>query len=123
MHWRVQVTTVDKYQGQQNDIVLLSLVRTRAVGHVRDVRRYAELTMLVSWLWLLFQAQLQRLMWDLGSICQGDRCNPACWTTGHTSGATKAGLAAAVPGAVVAVLQLLLSGSTADSPFFFGCRL
>ena len=34
-----RVTTVDKYQGQQNDIVLLSLVRTRSVGHVRDVRR------------------------------------------------------------------------------------
>ena len=34
-----QVTTVDKYQGQQNEYVLLSLVRTRAVGHVRDVRR------------------------------------------------------------------------------------
>lgn len=34
-----QVTTVDKYQGQQNDYVLLSLVRTRHVGHLRDVRR------------------------------------------------------------------------------------
>ncbi|KAF9919175.1 hypothetical protein FBU30_011136 [Linnemannia zychae] len=33
------VTTVDKYQGQQNDYILLSLVRTKAVGHVRDVRR------------------------------------------------------------------------------------
>ncbi|KAG0240897.1 hypothetical protein BGW41_006553 [Actinomortierella wolfii] len=33
------VTTVDKYQGQQNDYVLLSLVRTKAVGHIRDVRR------------------------------------------------------------------------------------
>jgi intron-binding protein aquarius len=33
------VSTVDKYQGQQNDYVLLSLVRTEAVGHVRDVRR------------------------------------------------------------------------------------
>eukprot|EP00798_Chlamydomonas_sp_ICE-L_P018650 gene18650-25166_t len=33
------VTTVDKYQGQQNDIILLSLVRTRVVGHLRDVRR------------------------------------------------------------------------------------
>ncbi|KAG0254200.1 hypothetical protein DFQ27_006997 [Actinomortierella ambigua] len=33
------VTTVDKYQGQQNDFVLLSLVRTKAVGHIRDVRR------------------------------------------------------------------------------------
>lgn len=34
-----QVTTVDKYQGQQNDYVLLSLVRTKTVGHLRDVRR------------------------------------------------------------------------------------
>ena len=34
-----KVTTVDKYQGQQNDIVLLSLVRTRKVGYLRDVRR------------------------------------------------------------------------------------
>ncbi|KAI8990027.1 P-loop containing nucleoside triphosphate hydrolase protein [Pilobolus umbonatus] len=33
------ITTVDKYQGQQNDYVLLSLVRTKAVGHLRDVRR------------------------------------------------------------------------------------
>ena len=34
-----QVQTVDKYQGQQNDYILLSLVRTRAAGHLRDVRR------------------------------------------------------------------------------------
>jgi intron-binding protein aquarius len=33
------VSTVDKYQGQQNDYILLSLVRTESVGHVRDVRR------------------------------------------------------------------------------------
>jgi intron-binding protein aquarius len=33
------ITTVDKFQGQQNDYVLLSLVRTRSVGHLRDVRR------------------------------------------------------------------------------------
>lgn len=36
---RLQVQTVDKYQGQQNDYILLSLVRTRAVGHLRDARR------------------------------------------------------------------------------------
>ena len=30
---------MDKYQGQQNDYILLSLVRTKAVGHLRDVRR------------------------------------------------------------------------------------
>ncbi|KXS09989.1 P-loop containing nucleoside triphosphate hydrolase protein [Gonapodya prolifera JEL478] len=34
-----KVTTVDKYQGQQNDYILLSLVRTRSVGHLRDIRR------------------------------------------------------------------------------------
>ncbi|XP_055625875.1 RNA helicase aquarius [Toxorhynchites rutilus septentrionalis] len=34
-----KVTTVDKYQGQQNDYILLSLVRTKTIGHIRDVRR------------------------------------------------------------------------------------
>ncbi|RKP09855.1 P-loop containing nucleoside triphosphate hydrolase protein [Thamnocephalis sphaerospora] len=34
-----KVTTVDKYQGQQNDYILLSLVRTKHVGYLRDVRR------------------------------------------------------------------------------------
>lgn len=33
------VSTVDKFQGQQSDYILLSLVRTESVGHVRDVRR------------------------------------------------------------------------------------
>ena len=28
-----------RYQGSQNDFVLLSLVRTHTVGHIRDVRR------------------------------------------------------------------------------------
>ena len=34
-----KITTVDKYQGQQNDYILLSLVRTLSVGHLRDIRR------------------------------------------------------------------------------------
>lgn len=33
------VSTVDKFQGQQNDYILLSLVRTQSVGHLRDPRR------------------------------------------------------------------------------------
>ncbi|ETO10995.1 hypothetical protein RFI_26379, partial [Reticulomyxa filosa] len=33
------ITTVDQYQGQQNHFVLLSLVRTKNVGHIRDIRR------------------------------------------------------------------------------------
>lgn len=37
--WPAKVTTVDKYQGQQNDFILISLVKTKAVGHIRDVRR------------------------------------------------------------------------------------
>lgn len=35
----LKITTVDKYQGQQSDYVLLSLVRTNQIGHFRDVRR------------------------------------------------------------------------------------
>jgi len=34
-----KITTVDRFQGQQNDYILLSLVRTKTVGHLRDVRR------------------------------------------------------------------------------------
>jgi intron-binding protein aquarius len=33
------ISTVDRFQGQQNDYILLSLVRSEAVGHVRDLRR------------------------------------------------------------------------------------
>ncbi|KAH7841936.1 hypothetical protein Vadar_023888 [Vaccinium darrowii] len=32
-------TTGDKFQGEQNDFTLMSLVRMRFVGHLRDVRR------------------------------------------------------------------------------------
>ena len=34
-----KIATTDKFQGQQNDFILLSLVRTKSVGHLRDVRR------------------------------------------------------------------------------------
>lgn len=34
-----KISTVDKFQGQQNDYILLSLVRTKTVGHIRDIRR------------------------------------------------------------------------------------
>ncbi|KAL6718434.1 hypothetical protein ACLMJK_004524 [Lecanora helva] len=33
------VTTVDKYQGEQNDYIILSLTRTRQPGYLRDTRR------------------------------------------------------------------------------------
>lgn len=33
------VSTVDKYQGEQNDYIILSLTRTKTVGFMRDVRR------------------------------------------------------------------------------------
>ena len=33
------VTTVDKYQGEQNEYVIVSMTRTKSVGFLRDVRR------------------------------------------------------------------------------------
>ncbi|KAG8626431.1 hypothetical protein KVT40_005376 [Elsinoe batatas] len=33
------VSTVDRYQGEQNEYVILSLVRTERIGYLRDVRR------------------------------------------------------------------------------------
>ncbi|GAB7363062.1 hypothetical protein MBLNU230_g3355t1 [Neophaeotheca triangularis] len=39
------VGTVDKYQGEQNDYVILSLVRTKTPGYMRDLRR---LTVMLS---------------------------------------------------------------------------
>ncbi|KAK4692940.1 intron-binding protein aquarius, partial [Lecanoromycetidae sp. Uapishka_2] len=33
------VTTVDKYQGEQNDYIILSMTRTRNPGYLRDTRR------------------------------------------------------------------------------------
>lgn len=30
---------LQRFQGQQNDYILLSLVRTKNVGHLRDIRR------------------------------------------------------------------------------------
>jgi len=33
------ISTVDHYQGQQNDFIILSLVRTNHIGHIRDIRR------------------------------------------------------------------------------------
>ncbi|TPX08986.1 uncharacterized protein E0L32_009565 [Thyridium curvatum] len=33
------VTTVDKFQGEQNDYIILSLTRTSRVGYLRDIRR------------------------------------------------------------------------------------
>lgn len=59
-----KITTVDRYQGQQNDYVLLSLVRTKFTGYLRDIRR-----LIVS----LSRAKLGLYVfgcWDLFSNCQ-----------------------------------------------------
>eukprot|EP00917_Polyrhabdina_sp_WS-2016_P009265 GHVP01020664.1.p1 GENE.GHVP01020664.1~~GHVP01020664.1.p1 ORF type:complete len:1415 (+),score=266.26 GHVP01020664.1:1437-5681(+) len=37
--WPSKITTVDKYQGQQNEIVIVSMVRTSQVGHVSQPKR------------------------------------------------------------------------------------
>jgi len=59
-----KITTVDRYQGQQNDYVLLSLVRTKFPGHLRDIRR-----LIVA----LSRGKLGLYVfgsWDLFSNCQ-----------------------------------------------------
>ncbi|KAF1742476.1 hypothetical protein MXB_1480 [Myxobolus squamalis] len=33
------ISTVDRFQGQQNDYIIVSLVRTKTIGHLRDARR------------------------------------------------------------------------------------
>ncbi|KAF3307750.1 hypothetical protein TWF173_002362 [Orbilia oligospora] len=33
------ITTIDKFQGEQNDYIIVSLVRTKRVGYLRDMRR------------------------------------------------------------------------------------
>jgi hypothetical protein len=72
------VETVDKFQGQQADIVLLSLVRTRAVGHLRDVRR---LTVAMSrarlGLYVFGRAALFANCLELQPTF-GQLCGPAC---------------------------------------------
>ena len=35
-----KICTIDKYQGQQNDYIILSLVRTKKIGYLRDIRRF-----------------------------------------------------------------------------------
>lgn len=34
-----EVSTVDQYQGQQNDYIIVSMVRTQSIGYLRDIRR------------------------------------------------------------------------------------
>lgn len=55
------VSTVDKYQGEQNDYIILSLVRTRSVGYLRDPRR---LTVALSRARLGLYILGRRDLWD-----------------------------------------------------------
>ncbi|CAI4223582.1 unnamed protein product [Auanema sp. JU1783] len=61
-----KISTVDKYQGQQNDYIILSLVRTRNVGHLRDVRRLVvALSRARLGLYVLARAELFRKCFEL----------------------------------------------------------
>ena len=58
-----KICTVDKYQGQQNDYVILSLVRTKKIGYLRDIRRFiVSLSRARKGLFILGK-------WDLFSNC------------------------------------------------------
>ncbi|KAK9361061.1 hypothetical protein V1504DRAFT_452663 [Lipomyces starkeyi] len=58
------VATVDQYQGEQNDYIILSLVRTKRVGYLRDIRRLtvamsrARLGLYVLGRWYLLESSL-----------------------------------------------------------------
>uniref|UniRef100_A0A1I7XKQ0 DNA helicase n=1 Tax=Heterorhabditis bacteriophora TaxID=37862 RepID=A0A1I7XKQ0_HETBA len=61
-----KISTVDKYQGQQNDYIILSLVRTRNIGHIRDVRRLVvALSRARLGLYVLARANLFRNCFEL----------------------------------------------------------
>ncbi|KAJ2200409.1 hypothetical protein IW144_001139 [Coemansia sp. RSA 522] len=76
-----RVSTVDQFQGQQSDIVLLSLVRTTRVGHIRDLRRMtvalsrARLGLYVFGRRSVFDScfELSRVMQNL--LANGDQLN------------------------------------------------
>lgn len=57
-----RLSTVDQFQGQQADYIILSLVRTKSVGHLRDVRRLvvalsrARLGLYIFGRWRLFKS-------------------------------------------------------------------
>jgi intron-binding protein aquarius len=65
----MQVTTVDKFQGQQNDYVLLSLVRTNHFGHLRDIRRLGELADRVVVFVVLLGCAFADQGCAMGSVC------------------------------------------------------
>uniref|UniRef100_A0AC35GU44 Intron-binding protein aquarius n=1 Tax=Panagrolaimus sp. PS1159 TaxID=55785 RepID=A0AC35GU44_9BILA len=70
-----KISTVDKFQGQQNDYIILSLVRTNHVGHLRDVRRLiVALSRARLGLYILGRANLFRNCFELtpafNQLCQ-----------------------------------------------------
>uniref|UniRef100_A0A915BBL4 Intron-binding protein aquarius n=2 Tax=Parascaris univalens TaxID=6257 RepID=A0A915BBL4_PARUN len=61
-----KISTVDKYQGQQNDYIILSLVRTKNIGHIRDVRRLVvALSRARLGLYVLARVQLYRNCFEI----------------------------------------------------------
>jgi intron-binding protein aquarius len=58
-----QITTVDKFQGQQNDFILLSLVRSESIGYLKDIRRLivalsrAKFGLYIFGYWPLFEKE------------------------------------------------------------------
>ncbi|KAF5101260.1 hypothetical protein D0Z00_000930 [Geotrichum galactomycetum] len=63
------VTTIDRYQGEENDIVIVSLVRTRAPGYLRDQRRMTvALSRARQGLYVLGRGTLLRSCVELESV-------------------------------------------------------
>ena len=65
------VSTVDQFQGQQNDYILLSLVRTEALGHLRDIRRWVvALSRARLGLYIVGRSELYKDVHDLQPFVQ-----------------------------------------------------
>jgi intron-binding protein aquarius len=65
------VSTVDQFQGQQNDYILLSLVRTESLGHLRDIRRWVvALSRARLGLYIFGRSELYKSVHDLQPFVQ-----------------------------------------------------
>jgi intron-binding protein aquarius len=117
-----KVETVDKFQGQQADYILLSLVRTRAVGHLRDVRRLvvamsrARLGLYVFGRAGLF-ANCLELQPAFAALTDGGARAPALqllvgegWPTGRASGGGEVGATAAAAASGGALVPVSVTG-------------
>ena len=71
-----KISTVDKYQGQHNDYVILSLVRSKNVGYLKDIRRIVVgISRACLGLFVLGRYELFKQCSDLSEVIRKFECN------------------------------------------------